>query len=41
MKPKEQECQKCGYKWKARTHKPIACPKCKRYDWDEEKVNQK
>lgn len=26
-------CSKCGYTWTARTEKPIACPRCKRYDW--------
>ena len=29
------ECKKCGHRWSPRTErKPVACPKCKRYDWD-------
>lgn len=29
------ECRKCGYKWESRIGEPKACPKCKRYDWEE------
>ena len=33
----QYECLKCGYKWKSRKDddKPVACPRCKRYDWNE------
>jgi len=27
------ECKHCGYKWNGRGREPVACPKCKRYDW--------
>jgi hypothetical protein len=30
------KCRICGHKWEPRTKKePVACPKCKRYDWKE------
>jgi len=32
------KCAKCGYEWKSRLKvimKPKACPRCKRYDWQE------
>ena len=32
------ECKRCGHEWEPRGEKkPKACPKCKRYDWDEQK----
>ena len=34
------ECKKCGHQWKSRKEEkehPVACPRCKRYDWKEEK----
>ena len=31
-------CNQCGYDWKPRNGpNPVACPKCKRYDWNEAK----
>jgi predicted Zn-ribbon and HTH transcriptional regulator len=30
----KKECLRCGYKWESRIEHPIACPNCKRYDWD-------
>lgn len=29
-------CKRCGHEWASRTDHPIACPKCKRYDWDDD-----
>ena len=29
------ECIKCKHKWTNRIEKPLCCPKCKRYDWEE------
>ena len=30
-------CNKCGHTWRNRLiRKPKACPRCKRYDWEEE-----
>ena len=28
------ECTKCGYKWESLVISPVACPRCKRRDWD-------
>jgi predicted Zn-ribbon and HTH transcriptional regulator len=28
------QCSKCGHVWDSRADKPLACPKCKRYDWE-------
>lgn len=31
-------CKLCGHEWMPRTDRaPVACPKCKRYDWNKEK----
>ncbi len=27
-------CKLCGHEWKSRKVHPLACPRCKRYDWD-------
>lgn len=27
------KCQRCGYEWRSIKNNPIACPRCKRYDW--------
>jgi len=35
---KENKCNKCDYEWKSRIENPKSCPKCKRYDWNKEKV---
>jgi predicted Zn-ribbon and HTH transcriptional regulator len=30
------KCKLCGHEWNSRIEgKPLACPKCKRYDWEE------
>lgn len=34
------ECKKCGYKWKSKLIKPISCPRCKRYDWWKEEIKE-
>ena len=28
------KCNQCKYEWKPKVKSPMACPKCKRYDWD-------
>lgn len=33
----EQKCNKCEHEWIARVEEPLQCPKCKRYDWKEDK----
>ena len=33
----ELTCGKCGHLWTARIDEPLACPKCKRYDWSKTK----
>lgn len=35
MARKEVQCRLCKWKWKPRSDNPIACPRCKRYDWAE------
>ncbi len=32
-------CMKCGHKWLSKKDAPLACPSCKRYDWN--KPNKK
>jgi len=34
-------CKCCGHEWESRTVKPLACPRCKRYDWSEIKQESK
>ena len=35
---KNLKCKLCGHEWIPRIkNKPTACPKCKRYDWEEKK----
>jgi predicted Zn-ribbon and HTH transcriptional regulator len=29
------KCTKCEYEWNSRVEKPVACPRCKNYKWDE------
>lgn len=29
-----KQCKRCGFEWKARTKKPLKCPKCGSYSWD-------
>ncbi len=32
------QCNQCGYEWQGRGQKaPVACPRCKRYDWPQAK----
>ncbi len=33
----EIKCKRCGHEWDSRVKEPACCPKCKRYDWNEEK----
>ena len=35
------KCKQCGYRWESRKDKPISCPNCKRYDWDNDKKQNK
>jgi predicted Zn-ribbon and HTH transcriptional regulator len=37
VKVVEMECLQCGHKWTARKKEPACCPRCKRYNWNEEK----
>jgi len=38
---KKNRCVKCGHEWIPRTEKVTkSCPKCKRYDWKEEKMKE-
>jgi len=32
----ELECKRCGHKWIPRVPNPRRCPKCLRYDWNDE-----
>jgi rubrerythrin len=29
----EHKCIKCGHEWEGK-ERPLACPRCKRYDWN-------
>jgi len=30
----ECHCEICGYDWESIRDRPVACPKCHRYDWN-------
>ena len=30
-------CKLCGHEWQSRKENPAACPRCKRYDWNDNK----
>ena len=32
-----KECKLCGHKWISQKENPLACPRCKRYDWNYKK----
>lgn len=32
----ENKCKQCGYEWEGKEDAK-ACPRCKRYDWKEDK----
>jgi predicted Zn-ribbon and HTH transcriptional regulator len=37
----ECHCWRCGWVWRSRVEgRPLACPKCKRRDWDRERVKR-
>ena len=36
MEKIKYECKLCGHKWESKLEKPVACPKCKRYDWNKD-----
>jgi len=38
---KKLKCNQCEYKWESRKDEPKQCPKCKRYDWNEDKKEMK
>lgn len=31
----EHKCKLCGWMWESKLEAPAACPRCKRYDWQE------
>lgn len=35
------KCNNCGHEWISRIEKPKACPKCKRYDYQDVVVEVK
>jgi len=37
---KKNKCKKCLYEWVARTDNPKVCPRCKSWNWKEEKENE-
>ena len=38
-KRKKEGCLKCGHQWTPKAkHKPLSCPKCKNYSYDQERV---
>jgi rubrerythrin len=37
IKLHEHTCKLCGYTWQSKKETPIACPKCKRYDYNIDK----
>ncbi len=34
----KEKCLKCGFEWPSRVDNPKQCPRCKRYDWNEETI---
>ena len=32
----KNKCKLCGHEWEPKIQHPLACPKCKRYDWKKE-----
>jgi predicted Zn-ribbon and HTH transcriptional regulator len=34
-------CKRCGHEWVSRVENPRQCPKCKSYDWNEDKKNRR
>lgn len=34
---KKMKCKHCGYEWQSRKARPVQCPSCKRYHWQQEK----
>lgn len=34
------KCLKCGHEWKPKKTTPLACPKCKRYDYNKKEVKK-
>ena len=34
------ECKNCGHKWNQRIEDPATCPRCKSYNWKEEKLKK-
>lgn len=41
LKAIDKKCKRCGKSWAARVENPKQCPFCKRYDWNEDKINNK
>lgn len=37
-RPRGVKCVRCGYQWEPRTWPVKACPRCKSYFWDRERV---
>lgn len=36
----KNKCKFCKYNWNGRIEKPKSCPRCKRYDWDDEEKDK-
>lgn len=37
----KNKCKLCGHEWESRLECPLACPRCKRYDWKQDKTKEK
>jgi hypothetical protein len=37
----KKHCNQCGLDWDSRIERPRACPRCKRYDWNEPKKGER
>ena len=37
----QNKCLRCGYEWQKRIDIPKQCPRCKRYDWNKVKEENK
>lgn len=40
MENKKLHCQNCGHDWIPQVEKPVVCPRCKNYDWDNSKKEE-
>ena len=37
----KHKCLRCSWEWDSQLELPVACPRCKRYDWNEKKKEVK